>query len=172
MMKRLLCIFSLGLALVSGCLAGQEEESMEQTVVIFKPDAMAQGRVGAILQRFEEASFRIAGIKIMQLDEAILRKHYSHLTDKPFFGDIVEFMSSSPVVVAVLEGDNAVETVREMTGITDSKLAAKGTIRGDFGKDKSQNMIHASDSVDGAQAEVARFFKPRELFPVKSSPSK
>jgi nucleoside-diphosphate kinase len=172
MMKRLLCFFSLGLALLLSCPAEQEEESMEQTVVIFKPDAMEQGRVGAILQRFEEAPFRIAGIKMMRLDEAILRKHYSHLADKPFFGDIVEFMSSAPVVVMVLEGDNVIETVREMTGVTDSKLAAKGTIRGDFGRDKSQNMIHASDSVEGAKAEVARFFKPRELFLAKSNPVK
>jgi nucleoside-diphosphate kinase len=166
-MKRLLCIFSLGLALVSECFAGQTEESMEQTVIIFKPDAMQQGRVGAILQRFEEMHFHIAGIKMMHLDEAILREHYAHLVDKPFFGDIVEFMSSTPVVVMVLEGANVIEEVREMTGETDSRLAGKGTIRGDFGKDKSQNMIHASDSAAAAWAEVLRFFKPSELFPLK-----
>ncbi|MDR2341085.1 MAG: nucleoside-diphosphate kinase [Puniceicoccales bacterium] len=166
-MKRLLHIFSLGLALISSCLAEQKGEFMEQTVIIFKPDAMQQGRVGAILQRFEEMHFHISGIKMVQLSEAILREHYAHLADKPFFGDIVEFMSSAPVVIMVLEGENVIEEVREMTGETDSRLAEKGTIRGDFGKDKGQNMIHASDSVVGARAEVLRFFEPAELFPLR-----
>jgi nucleoside-diphosphate kinase len=167
MKKWIQCFFCLGLTLFSGCLPWKKEQTMEQTVIIFKPDAMQQGRVGAILQRFENAHFRIVGIKMVQLNEPILRDHYSHLADKPFFGEIVDFMSSTPVIITVLEGEDAVAKVRDMTGVTDSKAAAKGTIRGDFGKDKSQNMIHASDSVDGAKAEVARFFKVSEIFPTK-----
>ncbi|MDR1457108.1 MAG: nucleoside-diphosphate kinase [Puniceicoccales bacterium] len=163
-MKKLSCIFSLGLALISGCFANQEQEAMEQTVIIFKPDAMRQGRIGAILQRFEERHFHIIGIKMQQLGEDVLREHYSHLVDKPFFGEIVNFMSSSPVIIMVLEGDNVVKRAREMAGETDSRLALKGTIRGDFGMDKSQNMIHASDSVESARMEVMRFFTSQELF--------
>lgn len=137
---------------------------MEKTVIIFKPDAMRLRRVGKILQRFDDAGFRIVGMKMMKLDDAILRDHYSHLVDKPFFGEIVEFMSSSPVLVMALEGENVVARVREMAGPTDSKLAPKGTIRGDYGIDKSQNMIHASDSPESAAAELARFFSESEIF--------
>ena len=166
-MKRLLKYFLviLGLTTVSGCgCSNHSRSNMEKTLVIFKPDAMKQHKVGAILQRFEDAGLNIAGIKMMQLDEPILKEHYAHLADKPFFGNIVEFMSSTPVVIVILEGNDVVARVREMTGPTDSTIAPKGTIRGDFGKDKSENMIHASDSKESAEAEIARFFKPLEVF--------
>ncbi|MDR1437794.1 MAG: nucleoside-diphosphate kinase [Puniceicoccales bacterium] len=137
---------------------------MEKTIIILKPDAIRKGCVGLVLQRFEDAKFRIVGMKMMQLNEAVLREHYSHLTDKPFFCEIVDFMSSTPVVVVALEGVNAVEKVRKMVGPTDSTQAPKGTIRGDLGKDKNQNIVHASDSVESAEREMNRFFNAAELF--------
>lgn len=140
------------------------EKDMEKTVIIFKPDAMEEGRLGLILQRFESEGFAIVGMKMLRLDESLLRRHYSHLADRPFFGEIVDYMSSRPVVVAVLAGENVIARVREMAGPTDSKLAPKGTIRGDFGHDKSRNMIHASDGVESAAAEIDRFFQPSEIF--------
>lgn len=140
------------------------EKTMEKTVIIFKPDAMEEGRVGQILQRFEGEGFTIAAMKMLRLDEPLLRRHYAHLADRPFFGEIVDYMSSQPVVIAVLAGENVIARVREMAGPTDSKLAPKGTIRGDYGHDKSRNMIHASDSPESAEAEIGRFFQSTELF--------
>jgi nucleoside-diphosphate kinase len=137
---------------------------MERTVILFKPDAMQQGCAGIVLQRFLDAHFSIVAVKMMQLDEAILRQHYSHLVDKVFFKDIVEFMTSTPVIAMILEGNDVVAKVREMTGPTDSMLAPKGTIRGDFGKNKTQNILHASDSVESAHVEIERFFKSSEIF--------
>jgi nucleoside-diphosphate kinase len=139
-------------------------KTMERTVVLFKPDAMSARRVGAILGRFESEALRIVAMKMLRLDEPLLREHYSHLVDRPFFMDIVAFMASTPVVVAVLEGENAIARVREMAGPTDSTLAPKGTIRGDFGSSKTRNMIHASDSPESAAVEIARFFSPKEIF--------
>ena len=95
---------------------------------------------------------------MMQLDHAILADHYSHIADKPFFPDIVAFMSSTPVIALALEGDNVISRVRDLLGPTDSKAAAPGTIRGDLGKDKMHNVLHASDSAETAQAELRRFF--------------
>jgi nucleoside-diphosphate kinase len=141
-----------------------KSENMERTLVIFKPDAMEARRVGAILGRFEGAGLRIVAMKMLRLDESLLREHYAHLVERPFFKDIVAFMSSIPVVVAVLEGENAVAHVREMAGPTDSTLAPKGTIRGDFGSDKTHNMVHASDAPESAIAEIARFFSLKEVF--------
>ncbi|MDR0339968.1 MAG: nucleoside-diphosphate kinase [Puniceicoccales bacterium] len=142
----------------------QGGNEMERTLVIFKPDAVEQGRVGAILARFEAARLRIAGAKVLRLKEEILREHYSHLVDEPFFGNIVAYMSSTAVLLVVLEGENAVIRVREMVGPTDSTVAPKGTIRGDFGESKSRNMVHASEDVPAAAVEIARFFSPAELF--------
>jgi nucleoside-diphosphate kinase len=137
---------------------------MQRTFVIFKPDAMEQGLVGSVLNRFETAQLRLGAAKMIQLDETILRQHYAHLTDEPFFGSIVVYMSSCPVLIAVLEGEDAVARVREITGPTDSAAAPRGTIRGDFGKDKSRNVLHASDSPESAQKEIKRFFSPKEIF--------
>lgn len=137
---------------------------MERTLIIFKPDAIEQGRAGTILARFEAAHLRIAGAKVLRLQEEILREHYSHLADRPFFGDIVAYMSSTPVLLVVLEGENAIARVREMVGPTDSATAPKGTIRGDFGESKRRNMVHASEDKTAAAAEIARFFSLSELF--------
>ena len=138
--------------------------STETSLVLFKPDAVAKQLVGPVLARFQAAGFHLRGIKMMQLDEAILHEHYAHLTHLPFFPSIVEFMRQAPVVAVALEGENAIAGIRDLLGPTDSKAAAPGTIRGDFGEDKMVNVCHASDAVEAAALELRRFFKEGELF--------
>jgi nucleoside-diphosphate kinase len=106
----------------------------------------------------------IRGIKMMQLDDAILREHYSHVADKPFFPEIVAFMSRTPVIALALEGEGVINRVRDLLGPTNSKAAPAGTIRGDFGEDMMTNVCHASDSPEAAAAELKRFFKLGEVF--------
>ena len=137
---------------------------MQRTFVIFKPDCMAQRHVGNVLNRFETAGFTIVGCKMGQLTPALLRVHYAHVADKPFYPEIEAFMSSRPVIMMALQGENIVQQVRDLLGPTDSRKAAKGTIRGDFGSDMMTNVCHASDSDENAKAELARFFKAGELF--------
>lgn len=131
---------------------------MEETLIILKPDCMEKGAAGEVISRFERAGFAIVAAKIMQLDGAILREHYAHVADKPFFPEIEEFMSSRPVMPMVLAGENAISKVRDLLGPTNSKEAAPGTIRGDLGTDMMRNMVHASDSLEAAAAEKKRFF--------------
>lgn len=137
---------------------------MQKTFIIFKPDAMEKRIVGTVLNRFEAAGFDVVGCKMGRLTPAVLREHYAHVADKPFYPEIEGFMSSRPVIMMALQGPNIVQRVRDLLGPTDSRKAAKGTIRGDFGTEMMKNVVHASDSVDNAQAELARFFKPDELF--------
>jgi nucleoside-diphosphate kinase len=137
---------------------------MEKTFIILKPDAMDKRLVGTILARFESAGFDVVACKMGRLSPALLREHYAHVASKPFYPDIEAFMSRRPVVLVALQGDNVVQRVRDLLGPTDSRKAAKGTIRGDFGTDMMVNVAHASDSVDNARAELARFFRPEELF--------
>lgn len=138
--------------------------ALETTLILFKPDAIETHVTGKVLARFEEAGFTICGIKMMQLDDAILREHYAHVADKPFFPDIVLFMSRTPVIALALEGENAIAKVRDLLGPTNSKAAAPGTIRGDFGQDMMVNVCHASDSTEASAVELKRFFKDGELF--------
>jgi nucleoside-diphosphate kinase len=137
---------------------------MEKTLVIFKPDCLEQRHAGAVLDRFEQAGFTIVGCKMAQLTPQVLREHYAHVADKPFYPEIERFMSSRPVLVLALEGDAVVSRVRDLLGPTDSRKAPKGTIRGDFGTEMMKNVVHASDSVENAQIELARFFNPGEIF--------
>lgn len=137
---------------------------MEQTFIILKPSAINRSLVGDVLTRFQRKGLRIAGIKMMQLDEDILRRHYAHLVDKPFFPLILESMMATPVIVAILSGKEAVSVVRTMVGATNCRKAAPGTIRGDFGISGQENIIHASDSPENAAIEIERFFKPEEIF--------
>jgi len=137
---------------------------MQKTFVIFKPDAMEKRVVGTILSRFEAAGFDVIGCKMGRLSPALLREHYAHVANKPFYPDIEQFMSSRPVIMVALQGDNIVQRVRDLLGPTDSRVAPKGTIRGDFGTEMMKNVVHASDSVENAQAELARFFKADELY--------
>lgn len=137
---------------------------MERTLIIFKPDCMQKNLVGPVMDRFCKAGLRLVGCKMMQLTEPLLKEHYAHLADKPFFPEIQNFMSSRPVLVGIFEGKNAIQLVRDLLGPTDSKIAPKGTIRGDLGDDKMTNICHASDSPEAAQSEIARFFKKDEIF--------
>lgn len=137
---------------------------MERTLVLIKPDAIQRGLIGRILARFEEKGLKVAGIKFIRLNDELLNEHYSHLLDKPFFGGTKRFMQSTPVVAICLEGVDTVETVRRLCGITKSREAAPGTIRGDFAMSVQANLVHASDSVETAKSEVARFFNDAELF--------
>jgi len=137
---------------------------MQKTFVIFKPDCMEKRLVGTVLGRFEAAGFDVIGCKMTRLSPAVLREHYAHVADKPFYPEIEAFMSSRPVIMAALQGKDIVQRVRDLLGPTDSRKAPKGTIRGDFGTDMMKNVVHASDSVDNAKAELARFFKPEELY--------
>jgi nucleoside-diphosphate kinase len=139
---------------------------MQKTLIIFKPDCMEKHHVGYVLDRFEKAGFAIAGCKLVRLTPALLREHYAHVADKPFYPEIERFMSSRPVIVMALQGDGVVQKVRELLGPTDSRKAAKGTIRGDFGTDVMKNVVHASDSEDNARLEIARFFKTDEILGV------
>lgn len=137
---------------------------MQKTFIIFKPDCMEKRIVGTVLSRFEAAGFEVIGCKMGRLTPDVLRKHYAHVADKPFYPEIERFMASRPVIMMALQGDNIVQRVRDLLGPTDSRKAAKGTIRGDFGTDMMTNVVHASDSDENAKAELARFFLPQELF--------
>jgi nucleoside-diphosphate kinase len=125
---------------------------------------MAQRHVGNVLSRFEAAGFTVVGCKMGRLTPAVLREHYAHVAGKPFYPEIEAFMSSRPVIMMALEGDGIVQKVRDLLGPTDSRKAAKGTIRGDFGTEMMKNVVHASDSDENAQIELKRFFQPGELF--------
>jgi len=131
---------------------------MEETLIILKPDCVEKRICGEVISRFEAAGFDIVAAKVMQLDGAVLREHYAHVADKPFFPDIEEFMSSRPVMPMVLRGENVIDKVRELLGPTNSKEAPKGTIRGDLGTDMMRNVVHASDGPETAEAEKKRFF--------------
>jgi nucleoside-diphosphate kinase len=119
--------------------------------------------MGEVLKRFEAQGFRVVGCKMMQLDDAILKDHYTHLVELPFFPEILGFMQSSPIMALALEGEGIIQKVRDFIGPTDSTKAEKGTVRGDLGEDKMRNVVHASDSSESAQAELSRFFRPGEL---------
>jgi nucleoside-diphosphate kinase len=137
---------------------------METTLILLKPDCVTKGHCGDVLQRFEKAGFRIRGCKMMRLESNLLREHYAHIAAKPFFPEVETFMQSSPVIAVALEADGVIDRVRTLLGPTDSKKAATGTIRGDFGVDVMVNVVHGSDSLDAARVELARFFQPGELF--------
>jgi len=136
---------------------------MEQTLSIIKPDAVAKNVIGEILARFEKAGLRIAATKKVQLSRADAEAFYAVHKERPFFGELVDFMVSGPVVVSVLEGENAVAKHRELMGATDPKEAAAGTIRADFADSIDANAVHGSDSLENAAIEIAFFFAKREI---------
>ncbi len=136
---------------------------MEQTLSIIKPDAVAKNVIGKILTRFEDAGLRIAVTKKIQLSREDAEAFYAVHKDRPFFNDLVEFMISGPVVVSVLEGENAVAKNRELMGATNPKEAEKGTIRADFAESIDANAVHGSDSLENANIEIEFFFAKREI---------
>ncbi len=135
----------------------------EKTLVLIKPDAIQRGLVGEILARFERKGLKLVGMKMMRLDEAVLREHYAHIADKPFFPGVSKFMRSSPVIALCLEGLEVVQAVRLLCGITKARAAEAGSIRGDLAMSVACNVVHASDSVETAQKEVPRFFHADEI---------
>jgi nucleoside-diphosphate kinase len=137
---------------------------VETTLVLLKPDCIAGKHCGDVVKRFEQAGLEIVGCKMMLLNETLLAEHYAHVATKPFYPGLREFMQSSPVIVLALSGDGAIMRVRDLIGPTDSRKAAKGTIRGDYGTDSMFNVVHASDSPDNAAVELKRFFNDLELF--------
>ena len=137
---------------------------MEATLLILKPSAIGRAIAGEIISRFEKKGLIIAGMKMMQLNDEILDEHYAHLKDRPFFPRIKASMMATPVVAMCVKGIDAVQVVRAMTGVTNGRKAAPGTIRGDYSMSGQENIVHASDSVENAQIELARFFKPEEMF--------
>ena len=137
---------------------------MERTLIILKPDAVQRGLTGEIITRFEKKGLKIIGIKMMNLDSALLQAHYAHIVDKPFYQGLEDFMKSSPVIVMALEGYECIESIRVLLGATNPRKAEAGTIRGDMAMDSGRNLVHASDSAENGIVEVARFFSAKELF--------
>lgn len=139
---------------------------MEKTLLIFKPDSLEKKQVSKVLQRFEDKGFEICACKMVTLSSGLLREHYAHIIDLPHFSVIEKFMSKRPVIIMVLQIENAVKKARDLIGPTNSKKAEKGTIRGDLGTDVMHNVVHASDNVENAKLEIKRFFSSDEVFDV------
>ncbi|HEU5349464.1 MAG TPA: nucleoside-diphosphate kinase [Ktedonobacterales bacterium] len=136
---------------------------MEQTLIIVKPEGVQRGLIGQVLARFESKGLKIVGLKLMHISRETAEKHYAEHAGKPFYEGLVGHITSSPVVVGVLEGPDAVSVARTMMGVTNPRAAAPGTIRGDFGLDIGLNIIHGSDGLESAQREIGIFFTPAEL---------
>ena len=137
---------------------------MEQSLIIIKPSGVQRNLIGKIIDRFQQKGLIISGLKMMNLSEELLREHYAHLVEKPFFPLILQSMMATPVVVMCLKGVDAVNVIRSMVGSTNGRNAAPGTIRGDFSMSSQENIVHASDSKENGIIETNRFFKPEELF--------
>jgi nucleoside-diphosphate kinase len=131
---------------------------MERTLVILKPDSVQRKLIGDIITRFEKKNLTIKEMKMMNIEKGTASEHYAHVKGMPFFDSMVEYITSGPVVAIILEGEKAIQCVRNMIGRTSSFDSAPGTIRGDFGSHSFQNLIHASDSVESAEIEIKRFF--------------
>ena len=138
--------------------------ALEKTLVLLKPGTMQRALIGEVINRFERKGLRIAGLKMMQLTDALLSEHYSHLAEKPFFQRVKDSMMACPVVALCLEGVDAIEVVRTLAGPTNGRVAPAGTIRGDYSMSFQENIVHASDGPETAKAEIARFFRPEEIY--------
>ncbi len=130
----------------------------QRTLVLVKPDGVKKGLIGEIISRLERKGLTIAAVRMLQMDDALARRHYAVHDGKPFFPGLVEFITSGPIVAVVVEGEKVVEVVRKLMGETDPVKAAPGTIRGDYGLDIGENLIHGSDSEENARTEIALFF--------------
>jgi nucleoside-diphosphate kinase len=137
---------------------------MQKTLVILKPSAIQRGIAGEIISRFEKKGLQIVGMKMVELSDEILENHYAHLKNKPFFSRIKNSMQTSPVILMVVKGVGAVEVVRKMAGVTNGREALPGTIRGDYSVSVQENIVHASASVETADIEIKRFFRPDEIY--------
>ncbi len=137
---------------------------MERTFVMVKPDGVHRELVGEVIKRLEIKGLKIAGIKMLQVSNDVAKEHYAEHSDKPFYNDLVSYITSSPVVAMVFEGKNAVNVVRTLVGATNPIEASPGTMRGDFGMDIGRNIVHASDSIQSAEREINLFFGKNEIF--------
>ena len=137
---------------------------MERSLVLIKPDAMQRGLAGAIINRLQQRGLRLVAIKMIHLDKALAQRHYAVHTGKPFFNDVVDYISSAPIIAAAFEGEDAVAVARKTMGATDPTKAEAGTIRGDFGLNIERNAVHGSDAVETAEGEIKLFFSQDEIF--------
>lgn len=137
---------------------------MEKTLILLKPCTVQRRLIGEVINRIERKGLRIVGLKMMQLDDAILNEHYAHLVDRPFFPWLTASMKSAPVIAMCVEGNSAVTVVRNIVGATNGRKADPGTIRGDLSMSGQENIIHASDSIETAEIEMKRFFREGEIF--------
>ena len=142
---------------------------MERTLVLVKPDGVQRGLIGSIISRLEQRGLKLVGLKLIQVDDALARKHYGEHVDRPFFDGLVDFITSAPVVAMVWESNDAVEAVRNTMGQTNPTTSPPGTIRGDLGLDIGRNLVHGSDSLESAQREVSLFFDDGELLDYERS---
>lgn len=136
---------------------------MERTFLAVKPDGVQRALVGEIVRRFEQKGFKLVGLKLMQVSRETAERHYGEHKGKPFFGGLIDFITSGPIVAMAWEGKNVIATARAMMGATNPANAAAGTIRGDFSVDMGRNLIHGSDGPESAERELGLFFKPEEL---------
>ena len=137
---------------------------MQRSLVLVKPDAMERELAGEIVARLQKLGLKLVALKLLHADKALARKHYAVHREKPFFNDLVTYITSAPIVAAVFQRENAVETIRKAMGATDPAKSEKGTIRGDFGESLERNSVHGSDSPENAEIEISLFFKPEEIF--------
>ena len=137
---------------------------MERSLVLIKPDAMKRGLAGAIIARLQKPGIKLVALKMLKPDEALAKKHYAVHADKKFFPDLIKYITSTPIVAVVFEGEGAIELIRKTMGATDPAKAEVGTIRRDFGLDIQQNAVHGSDSVETAKVEIKLYFKENEIF--------
>ena len=140
---------------------------MEKTLVLVKPDGVQRGLIGTVIGRIENKGLKIAGLKLIHVSEELAKEHYGEHVDRPFFGDLVSFITSSPIVALAIEGDNAVAVMRTLMGGTNPQEAAPGTIRGDFGMTIGMNLVHGSDSPESAERELNLFFQKEEVLDYK-----
>ena len=137
---------------------------IQKSFVMMKPDAVARRLMGKVLTRFEEKGLKIVAMKLIAIDEDLAKNHYGEHKDKPFFNDLVSYITSSPSLAMVIEGDDAISLIRKIVGATNPKDADLGTIRGDYAMDMGRNIIHASDAPDSAKREISLFFEDSEIY--------
>lgn len=140
---------------------------MERTLILVKPDGVQRCLIGEVISRLEKRGLKLTALKMLWMDKTLAERHYDVHKDKPFFNDLVNFITSGPIVAAVFEGERAVEAARQTMGATDPKKAAPGTIRADLGINMEHNIVHGSDSVENAEKEISIFFSPEEILSYK-----
>lgn len=140
---------------------------MERTLILIKPDAIDRGIAFDVASRFEKKGFKVVALKMLRISKEMAKEHYAHLAGKPFYPYLEEFMTSKPVIAMILEGKDAVNVVRKVVGKTNGRDAEPGTVRGDFSISQQKNLVHASDSIETAEKEIKKFFKPDEIFEYK-----